>query len=51
MLQKDPEQRPSAKNIFTSSLPLLTSLFTPQDEEEEAEENSDTAKTHSKYVK
>lgn len=47
MLQKDPEKRPSAKDIFTNSLPLLV---TPQEEEEETEEANDSTKTHTKYV-
>ena len=53
MLQKDPEQRPSAKDIFTRSLPPLTSLFRhhDDDEEEEAEDANDMAKTHTKYIR
>ena len=49
MLQKNPEERPSAKDIYMNSLPLLTSMFTPRDEEEEeGEETEDAAKTHTK---
>ena len=50
MLQKDPELRPSAKDIFTSSLPLLTSMFTSHEEDEETEDGNDAAKTHTKLV-
>ena len=50
MLQKNPELRPSAKDIFTTALPPLTSMFRPQEEEEEMEDSSDMAKTLTKYV-
>ena len=51
MLQKDPELRPSAKDIFTHTLPQLTSSFKSTEEEEEEEEGdeSDAAKTKAKY--
>ena len=50
MLRKSPEERPSAKDIFTTSLPLLASQFASQQDQQEEEEEEETAKTHTKYV-
>ena len=49
MLRKNPEDRPSAKEIFTTSLPLLASQFASNEYEEEEEEKDEMAKTHTKY--
>ena len=48
MLRKNPEDRPSAKEIFTTSLPLLASQFASNEYEEEEEEKDEMAKTHTK---
>ena len=52
MLQKDPEKRPTAKDIFTHSLPSLTKFFKmAEEEEDDLEDNdNDAAKTNYKYV-
>ena len=49
MLSKNPEDRPSAKEIFTTSLPLLASQFA-SDDYEDNEDKDETEKTHTKYV-
>ena len=49
MLSKNPEDRPSAKEIFTTSLPLLASQFA-SDDYDDSEDKDETEKTHTKYV-
>ena len=48
MLRKNPEDRPSAKELFTTSLPLLASQFATDDDEEEEEKKDELEKTHTK---
>ncbi|CAI8018778.1 Serine/threonine-protein kinase Nek8 [Geodia barretti] len=49
MLSKNPEDRPSAKEIFTTSLPLLASQFA-SDDYDDSEDKDETEKTHTKSL-